>query len=73
MINILYKMDTIKEIIYKDNKTFIEMIAKDLYGDSQEGIDTFITKYHKKNYNHFSPSVNDVKNRYKRIIKNALK
>jgi hypothetical protein len=66
-------MDTIKEIIYKDNKTFLEMIAKDLYGDSPEDIDTFIKKYHKKNFTHFSQSVNDVKNRHKKIIKNALK
>ena len=66
-------MDTIKEIIYKENKTFLEMIAKDLYGDSKEDIDTFITKYHKKNFTHFSPSVDDVKNRYKKIIKNAIK
>ena len=66
-------MDTIKEIIYKDNKTFLEMISKDLYGDSQEDIDTFIKKYHKKNFTHLSPSVNDVKNLHKRRIKNAIK
>ena len=66
-------MDTIKEIIYKDNKAFLEMIAKDMYNDSQEDIDSFIKKYHKKNFSHMSPSVNDVKNIHKKRIKNALK
>ena len=66
-------MDTLKEIIYKDNKTFLEIIAKDMYNDSQEDIDSFIKKYHKKNFSHMSPSVNDVKNIHKKRIKNALK
>ena len=73
MIKILYKMDTIKEIIYKDNKAFLEMIAKDMYNDSQEDIDLFIKKYHKKNFTYLSSSINDPKYRHKKIIKNALK
>tara|TARA_Y100000389_G_C17148491_1_gene358447 strand:- start:275 stop:475 length:201 start_codon:yes stop_codon:yes gene_type:complete len=66
-------MDTIKEIIYKDNKAFLEMIAKDMYNDSQEDIDLFIKKYHKKNFTYLSSSINDPKYRHKKIIKNALK
>ena len=66
-------MDTIKKIIYEDNKQFLETIAKDLYGDSQEDINIFVNKYHKKNFSYMTPSTNDVKNLHKRRIKNAIK
>ena len=64
-------MDTFKKVIYEDNKQFLEMICKDLYSDND--VESFLDKYHKKNYSYFQPNVNDVKLFHKKRIKNALK
>ena len=64
-------MDTFKKAIYEDNKQFIEMVCKDLYGE--EYLDDFKNEYLKKNYSYFQPSVDDVKSFHKKRIKNALK
>ena len=64
-------MDTFKKVIYEDNKQFIEMVYKDLYG--KEYLDDFKNEYLKKNYSYFQPSVDDVKSFHKKRIKNALK
>ena len=64
-------MDTFKKAIYEDNKQFIEMVCKDLYGE--EYLDDFKYEYLKKNYSYFQPSVDDVKSFHKKRIKNALK
>ena len=66
-------MDTFRKIVYDDHKRIIDLIANDLYGDSEEDKKEFIEKYHKKNYSYMIPEVNDVKNMNKRRIKNALK
>ena len=64
-------MDTFKKAIYEDNKQFLEMVCKDLYG--KEYIDDFKDEYLKKNYSYYLPSVDDVKLFHKRRIRNALK
>ena len=64
-------MDTFKKAIYEDNKQFLEIVCKDLYGE--EYLDDFKNEYLKKNYSYFQPSVDDVKSFHKKRIKNALK
>ena len=44
-------MDTFKKAIYEDNKQFLEMVCKDLYSDND--VESFLDKYHKKNYSYF--------------------
>jgi len=66
-------MDAVRNIIYTDNKSFLERIANDLYKGDEEGIKEFIDKYHKNNYSYMVPVVNDVKNNHKRRIRNVLK
>ena len=64
-------MDTFKKAIYEDNKQFLEMVCKDLYG--KEYLDDFKNEYLKKNYSYYQPSVNDVKSFHKKRIKNTKK
>ena len=66
-------MDAVRNIIYTGNKSFLELIANDLYDGDEEDIKEFIYKYHKKNYSYMIPVINDVKNIHKRRIKNSLK
>ena len=66
-------MDTFKKVVYDDHKRILDLIADDLYGDSEEAKQEFIDKYHKKNYSYLKPSVDDVKMFHKKRIKNALK
>jgi hypothetical protein len=66
-------MDTFRKIVYDDHKRIIDLIADDVYGDSEEAKKEFLDKYLKKNYSYMIPEVNDVKNMNKRRIKNALK
>jgi len=66
-------MDTFRKIVYDDHKRIIDLIADDVYGDSEEDKKEFLDKYLKKNYSYMIPEVNDVKNMNKRRIKNALK
>ena len=64
-------MDTFKKAIYEDNKQFLEMVCKDLYG--KEYLDDFKNEYLKKNYSYYLPSVDDVKSFHKKRIKNTKK
>ena len=64
-------MDIFKKVIYEDNKQFLEMVCKDLYG--KEYIDDFKNEYLKKNYSQYKSSVDDVKSFHKKRIRNALK
>ena len=66
-------MDAVRNIIYTGNKSFLELIANDLYDGDEDDTKEFIDKYHKKNYSYMIPVINDVKNIHKRRIKNSLK
>ena len=66
-------MDTFKKVVYDDHKRILDLIADDLYVDSEQDKKEFLDKYLKKNYSYFKPSVDDVKLFHKKRIKNALK
>ena len=63
-------MDIIRNTIYLQNKHLLQTIADDMFTD-QEQKDTFLLKYHKKNFSFFQIKRNDPIESYHKKI-NAL-
>ena len=60
-------MDTFKKVVYDDHKRILDLIADDLYGDSEQDKKEFLDKYLKKNYSYLEDII-----RYLRFINNKI-
>lgn len=65
-------MELLSDIIYHQNKTFLEKIANDMFCDQQDK-DRFIQKYHKKHFSFFQVKKQDKINSYQKTIERCVK
>jgi len=65
-------MDTIRDIIYTQNKEFLATIADDMFV-SEEDKHKFLKKYLKKNFSYLQVTKQDKTNSYQKKIKNCVK
>jgi len=65
-------MELLSEIIYHQNKKFLEKIANDMFCD-REDKDRFIQKYHKKHFSFFQVKKQDKTDSYQKTIERCVK
>ena len=65
-------MELLHEIIYQQNKDFLQRIANDMFIDCDDKL-SFIQRYHKKNFSFFQQKKHDPIEKYKKKIEKCVK
>ena len=60
-------MELISEIIYKQNKSFLQKIVNDMFTCDKDK-DSFMNKYHKKHFSFFQVKKHDKTDSYQKTI-----
>ena len=65
-------MELIQEIIYEQNKQFLQRIANDMFVTNEDK-DSFLIKYHKKHFSYFQVIKQDKTDSYQKKIDRCVK